>query len=192
METLCRSKGLSFLVLVCHSWPVPAASPAPSFCSMGSFHVQFWCRTVSSTQRPAAFPSTPIRKFHSGLSQAAQRTHLVSLQGQFPAPPAQHHSDFSAILRVMTISSKQDLDLSPRLASSWLLHPNIKGSGCSLCLLLYTLLRSLCFFTSQSFIIPIPYCTSLFYLSKFPCPNYSVVSDSWLDSDWFRLYILKL
>lgn len=48
------------------------------------------------------------------------------------------------------------------------------------------------FFTSQSFIIPVPYYTSLFYMSKFPCPNYSVVSDSWLDSDWFRLYILKL
>ena len=63
MENLCRSKALSFLVLVCHSWQVPAASPAPSFCSMGSFHVQFWCRTVSSTQRPATFPNTPSESF---------------------------------------------------------------------------------------------------------------------------------
>lgn len=148
---------------------------------MGSFHVQFWCRTVSSTQRPAAFPSTPIRKFHSGLSQAARRTHLVSLQGQFPAPPAQHHSDFSAILRAMTISSKQDLDLSPRLASSWLLHPNVKGSGCSLCLLLYTLLRSLCFFllaNHLSFQFPI-------ILHYSTCQSFHVQITVWfLTPDW--------
>lgn len=38
----------------------------------------------------------------------------MSLQGKLPASaPARHHSDFSAVLRAMTISSQQDPDLGP-------------------------------------------------------------------------------
>ena len=111
----------------------------------------------------------------------------MSLQGKLPASsPAHRHSDFSAVLGAMTISSQQDPDLSPGMDGLFLgcsIPALGRGSGCSLDLLLLYSSEFSLFFTSQSFITPIPYYTSLFYILNFSCPNYSVVSVSSLDSD---------
>lgn len=188
MENLCRSKGLSFLGLVCHSWQVPAASPAPSFCSMGSFHVQSWCRTVSSTQQPAAFPTLPSDSFI--VDWARQPGGWIWWVCR---------ANFLLHLLSTTVTSLPSWEswLYP-LNKIWISALGWPLPDCSIptatykvcCFILFSVL--LVFFTSQSFIIPVPYYTSLFYILKFPCPNYNVVSDSWLDSDWFRLYIQKL